>query len=140
MSVTVVRQDVVVRPLENAIQLNVVAGQGPSGTTGGTTGPFAISTPFKAVPTGTLNLTPYWEKAGTIGTYRRLKATNGGSFTLSVLLNGVAIPGWDSLSVTGTAQSPTCDVELAAGDRLDWVFADVTGTPGMEGSIAGVWV
>ncbi len=136
MSVTVSAEYPDLRINGEAVALSLSASQGAAG---GTTGPWAISTTVRTLAAGTYCVTPYVEKAGTITVYRRLKATGTGTFTVTVQKNGTNVTGLSSLAVTGTAQSPTASESVAVGDRLDIVISSLTGSPGLEGSLAGIW-
>ncbi len=79
-------------------------------------------------PTGTYQLGSSLFRAITLTT---LRAGIDGTCTLSVLRNGVAVPGWDSLSITSTETdfTPTGgQVACAAGDVLAFSFSAVSGS------------
>lgn len=136
MSVTVSAEYPDLRIDGDAVSITLSASQGAAG---GTTGPWAVATNVRTLAAGTYCVTPYVEKAGTLTAYRRLKATGTGTFTLTVQKNGVDVTGLASLAVTGTAQSPTASTAIAVGDRIDVVISALTGSPGLEGSLAGIW-
>lgn len=80
--------------------------------------------PLTSAFNGTFVLASSARVAGTINSIKNLK-TSSGTVTASIQINGVAVTGLSSLSVTSTPQSPNASAAntFAVGDRITLVLA-----------------
>ena len=63
-------------------------------------------------------------------------AVDTGTCTVAVKINGVAVTGLESVSVTTTPQNITVTANAVDGDLLTWEFSSVSGAEGFRGSLS----